>query len=86
MSNDLSRRHFIQSAGVAGLGMAALGSSAFGRVSPNSQVNVLSIGVIGTIGGHDRNQVAEHPAARITGLCDVDSTGLGPLAMARQPG
>ncbi|MCH2161546.1 MAG: Gfo/Idh/MocA family oxidoreductase [Phycisphaerales bacterium] len=76
MTTGFSRRDFIQSAGVAGLGMAAFGPSALGRVSANSRVNVLSIGVVGTIGGHDREQVAEHPAAQIVGLCDVDSQAI----------
>jgi len=43
-------------------------------------LRVLSIGVIGTIGGHDRATVASHPRAEITGLCDVDSRALAKAA------
>ena len=39
-------------------------------------MRVLSIGVIGTIGGADRREVANHPAAEIVGLCDVDANAL----------
>src|SRR5690606_25072744 len=34
------------------------------------------IGVVGTIGEHDRKQVQSHPAAEIVGLCDVDANAL----------
>lgn len=50
------------------------------RIGPNDTLNVLSIGVIGTIGGSDRKQVARHPRAKIVGLCDVDSNQLGRAA------
>jgi predicted dehydrogenase len=46
---------------------------------------VLSIGVIGTIGGVDRKSIAAHPAVEIAGLCDVDSTSLA-TAAAEHPG
>ena len=72
MRDSISRRRFIQSTSAAGLGMATMDLSAIPRISPNSRVNVLSIGVVGSIGGTDRSQVASHPAVQITGLCDVD--------------
>jgi predicted dehydrogenase len=46
------------------------------RIGPNDKLNVLSIGVIGTIGGADRHEVASHPMVRIAGLCDVDANSL----------
>jgi predicted dehydrogenase len=45
-------------------------------VPANSKVQVLSIGVVGSIGSTDRRQIASHPAVEITGLCDVDSRHL----------
>ncbi len=75
-----SRRHFIFSGTAAGLGLLA-GSQRVRAVSPNGKLRVLSIGVIGTIGGADRSNVASHPQAEIVGLCDVDSE---PLARAAQ--
>ncbi|MEC8319848.1 MAG: Gfo/Idh/MocA family oxidoreductase, partial [Planctomycetota bacterium] len=81
MTSRIDRRHFIQhSAGVAGLGAAALAAPAFGRVQANSRVNVLCIGVVGTIGSVDRKQVAMHPAAEIVGLCDVDAQAIDKAA------
>lgn len=44
---------------------------------------MLSIGVVGTIGGADRAQVAAHSMVEITGLCDVDSEALAKAAAAR---
>ena len=46
------------------------------RIGPNDKLNVLSIGVVGTIGATDRKAVANHPRAQIVGLCDVDSNHL----------
>ena len=43
-------------------------------------MRVLSIGVIGTIGGTDRQQIAHHPAVEIAGLCDVDANALARAA------
>lgn len=72
--NDLSRRRFLQTTTAAGI--AALGAPAFPKLTRDTKLRVLSIGVIGTIGGHDRKQVASHPEAEIVGLCDVDAEAL----------
>ena len=50
------------------------------RIGPNGKLNVLSIGVVGTIGGHDRKQVNGHARAQIVGLCDIDSNQLARAA------
>lgn len=76
MSSNLSRREFLHSTGAAGLGLTTLGLALREPIAPNDKVRVLSIGVIGTIGGTDRREVAAHPAAEIVGLCDVDSNAL----------
>jgi predicted dehydrogenase len=69
----MTRRSFLQSTAVLGAG-TALGlpgtAAAWSRREPT--LRVLSIGVVGTIGGHDRQKVQEHPRAEIVGLCDVD--------------
>ncbi|MEM9236519.1 MAG: Gfo/Idh/MocA family oxidoreductase, partial [Verrucomicrobiota bacterium] len=44
------------------------------------KLRVLSIGVVGTVGGLDRQQIANHPDAEIVGLCDVDSNTLAQAA------
>ena len=73
MNDPVTRRRFIQTTGGLGLGLATFGASAaMRRFSPNEKVNVLSVGVVGSIGGTDRTQVASHPGVQITGLCDVD--------------
>ncbi len=75
---DTTRRDFMIVTGAAGLALAVpgLGAATTRRVQPDSTVNVLSIGVVGSIGATDRRQVAGHPAARIVGLCDVDANYL----------
>ena len=82
MHSALRRRHFLQSATAAGLGLSALGLG-LGRArpaSPNGKLRVLSIGVVGTIGKMDRTQVAGHPEVEIAGLCDVDTNSLADAA------
>ena len=87
MDTSINRRRFLWTTGVAGLGFASSNRS-FGQaaaVSPNSKLRVLSIGVIGTIGGTDRKQIAAHPSVEIAGLCDVDSNYLAKAA-SEHPG
>ena len=82
MNPFIDRRRFLTTTGAAGIGLATAARS-FGQVpvvSPNSKLRVLSIGVVGTIGGEDRRQVASHPAVEMVGLCDVDSNALGKAA------
>lgn len=76
MTTLLTRREWMRATGAAGLGLAAstLPTTALAKDEP--RVRVLSIGVTGTIGGHDRAEVASHPNAEIVGLCDVDSLAL----------
>lgn len=82
MSPALSRRRFLRTTGLAGLGWStSLGSKgASAAVSRNSKLRVLCIGVTGTIGRVDRMQVAAHPGAEIAGLCDVDADTLSAAA------
>ncbi|QDU68176.1 Gfo/Idh/MocA family protein [Engelhardtia mirabilis] len=76
MRPELSRRQFIQTTGAAGFGLAATRLARGASLFEPGPVRVLSIGVIGTIGGADREQVAAHPEAQIVGLCDVDANSL----------
>jgi len=80
MKTTLSRRHFLHSTAAASIGISTLGLTRARAASPNGKLRVLSIGVTGTIGGSDRKQVAAHPDAEITGLCDVDSNSLAKAA------
>ncbi len=76
MNSNFSRRDFLYTAGAAGIGAATFGFPNILKAQPDSKIRVLSIGVVGTIGGHDRKQIANHPAAEIVGLCDVDANYL----------
>ncbi|MFZ4575035.1 MAG: Gfo/Idh/MocA family protein [Phycisphaerales bacterium] len=45
-----------------------------------TKLRVLSIGVIGTIGGTDRKKISEHALVEMVGLCDIDSNALAEAA------
>jgi predicted dehydrogenase len=77
-SPTVSRREFIRSTAAAGAAVIAMPS--LGSVQSDTRLRVLSIGVIGTIGGADRKEVNSHPLADIVGLCDVDATALAEAA------
>lgn len=62
-------------------GLAFSGTALSGRArSRDSRLRVLSIGVVGTIGGADRHNVSSHPNADIVGLCDVDDNAMAEAA------
>lgn len=82
-TTPISRRSFLQTTSAAGLAAAAMPSLA--SIMPDTTLRVLSIGVIGTIGGADRHNVAAHPEAEIVGLCDLDAKSLAE-ASAEHPG
>lgn len=80
MPSSISRRRFLWTTGVAGIGLAPALRAQAPPVSPNSKLRVLCIGVMGTIGQTDRKQVASHPMVEIAGLCDVDAKALAQAA------
>lgn len=82
MTSNFSRRKFLQLTSAVGLGVATAGLPLGVTAQANSKLRVLSIGVVGTIGGHDREQVAAHPSVEIVGLCDVDANYLAQAAEA----
>ena len=69
----ISRRSFIRSTAA---GVALVGTPGLASILQDTKLRVLSIGVIGTIGGTDRRNIHSHPLAEIVGLCDVDSNAL----------
>ncbi len=75
MKTQHTRRDFLHTSAAAGLGLATMGCAA-GTWGGSGKLRVLSIGVIGTIGGTDRKQIHTHPDAEVVGLCDVDSNQL----------
>jgi len=82
-STPASRRRFLRTTAGLAAGLA-LGPSAFAssRRTRDTRLRVLSIGVVGTIGGADRNEVSKHPGADIVGLCDVDDAAMAEAAEA----
>ncbi len=78
-TNTISRRDFFHVSAVAG--MAAFAMPSFASSLVDTKLRVLSIGVIGTIGGADRSNIQSHPLAEIVGLCDVDSEALAEASL-----
>lgn len=78
-SSPLSRRHFLEHVAAAGAAVAVAPRLAR-AARRDTRLRVLSIGVIGTIGGADRQQIASHPEAEIVGLCDIDASALAQAA------
>jgi len=76
MSTPVSRRTFLRSSAAAGISLTSLGHGPSFLTGNSRKLRVLSIGVIGTIGGQDRKQVSSHPDASIVGLCDIDANAL----------
>ncbi len=82
MPSDLpSRRETLFAVGALGAGLS-VAPRLFAQSTAETRLRVLSIGVIGTIGGADRTQVGQHPRADIVGLCDVDASTLATAAEA----
>ena len=79
---DLSRRDFIISTAAYGIGAAALSVPAVASARKETKLRVLAVGVVGTIGGADRDIVNKHPGAEVVGLCDVDANALAKAAQA----
>ncbi len=75
----LPRRDFIRNSAVFGAGLSLFscaGVSSTPSINKNSRVRLLSIGVVGTIGGADLSQLAQHPKLDVVGLCDVDDAAI----------
>ena len=77
-STDTSRRQFIRY--ITAASATAIVAPTFAWRLSDTRLRVLSIGVIGTIGGHDRKTIAAHPLVDMVGLCDVDSNALAEAA------
>jgi len=78
---SISRRSFLAATTAAGVGaLAAPSLGSLIRSRGDNKLRVLSIGVVGTIGGADRQNIASHPQAEIVGLCDVDANALAEAA------
>jgi len=71
MTTEFTRREFLRSTSVAGLGVSLAGLPRLGHTLSNSKIRVLAIG-FGRIGVRDRTQVASHSMVEIAGLCDID--------------
>ncbi|MCA9286527.1 MAG: Gfo/Idh/MocA family oxidoreductase [Phycisphaerales bacterium] len=88
----LTRRAVLQAA-AATAGSLAAGSLLSANVLPSprrarfrgklSKLQILQVGVGGTIAPADRNQLEQHPDVVFVGLCDVDSDALSSVAKDR---
>jgi predicted dehydrogenase len=79
---SIKRRDFLKYTAASGLAVStgSLLSACYAnpaveprRIGPNDKLNVLSVGVVGSIGAHDLKMVSSHPRTHIAGLCDIDA-------------
>src|SRR5262245_56582337 len=75
---QLSRRQFLRRSALAGAGTLCF-PAILRSASPNSQLQVASIGV-GGMGGRTMKSVASHPKVKMVALCDVDQRPLDAAA------
>ncbi|MEM6259051.1 MAG: Gfo/Idh/MocA family oxidoreductase [Planctomycetota bacterium] len=82
---SMKRRDFLKATAATGAAFStsSLLSSAYAapdpnprRIGANEKLNVLSVGVVGSIGAHDLKMVSSHPNTHISGLCDIDANYL----------
>jgi len=72
MSNEMSRRKFLQSGAAAAIGLAVVPNTVlgkdFGHTAPSDKLNILGVG----IGGRGSSVLRDLESENIIGLCDVD--------------
>ena len=78
--SPVTRRSFLKTGTVLATGIASLSWQARAQVNKNSKLQILHVGVGGSIAPHDRMQLKKHPNVVFTGLCDVDSDALGKVS------
>src|SRR5262245_11799170 len=76
----VTRRAFLKTGSVLVTGVAALSPAARAQTNKNGKLQILHVGVGGSIAPQDRKVLKEHPNVVFTGLCDVDSNALDKVA------
>jgi hypothetical protein len=74
--SPVTRRAFLKTGAVLATSIAALSSAARAQTNKNGKLQILNVGVGGSIAPQDRKVLKEHPNVVFTGLCDVDSNAL----------
>ena len=74
--SPVTRRSFLKTGTVLATGIASLSWRARADTNKNGKLQILHIGVGGSIAPSDRSQLKAHPNVVFTGLCDVDSNAL----------
>ena len=72
-NNQISRKKFLQQAGIAGAGFFIVPRHVLGRgfIAPSDKLNIAGIGVGGK-GTSDLQEFAKSPRVNIVALCDVE--------------
>ena len=76
----VTRRDFLKTSTVLATGLTSLSWRARAQSNRNSQLQVLQIGVGGSVAPTDRRELKGHPKVVFTGLCDVDSNALAAVS------
>lgn len=76
----ITRRTFLRNGAVLVAGISSLSSLARAQVNKNGKLQILHIGVGGSIAPHDRKVLKGHPNVVFSGLCDVDANALAKVS------
>lgn len=79
-SLPITRRSFVKTGTLAAAGLSLGSRLARAQANQNSKLQILHIGVGGSVAPTDRGQLKAHPKVVFTGLCDVDSNALAAVA------
>lgn len=77
---SINRREFLKTSSVLATGATVVPWSARAQANKNSKLQILQVGVGGSVAPTDRSQLKAHPDVVFTGLCDVDSDALASVA------
>ena len=72
--SPVTRRSFLKTGTVLATGLAALSRHARAEVNKNGKLQILQVGIGGSIAPTDRGQLKAHPNVVFTGLCAAGAT------------
>ena len=78
--SSFTRRDFLKTGTGLATSLTALSWQARAQSNKNSKLQILQIGVGGSVAPTDRSQLKAHPNVVFTGLCDVDAKALSAVS------
>lgn len=78
--SPVTRRTFLKTGAVLATGLASLSGPARAQTNKNGKLQILHVGIGGSVAPYDRSQLKGHPNVAFVGLCDVDSNTLAAVS------